>query len=126
MVRVSQVVPISLQCGEDYWIQFVYMDGNGNPITVTAPRMEVRQRARTGLPDTSGTLLYSSETNPATIVLTQPSANTVLATITGATSKNLLGGVGGYWWDAYATDPNGKTVLLGSGTFQATPNVTEL
>ena len=116
-------VPITLQCGADWWMELAYTDGSGNPINITSPRMEIRAASVDGVP-THGTVLYSSETNPATIVLTLPAGNTVKASIAGSLTKDLSNQVG--VWDCYATDPNGLTVLLGSGSFQSVPNVTEL
>lgn len=118
-------VPIVLQCGADWWMQFVYADAvTGAPVAVTSPRMEIRQNVF-GAAISSGTVLYSSETQSPTIVLTQPSTNVVLATILGSVTKNLLAGQVGSW-DAYAIDPAGAEVLLGSGTFTSVPNVTAL
>lgn len=117
--------PIVLQCGADWWIQFVYTDDvSGAPVAVTNPRMEIRQNVF-GEANSRGPVLYSSQVTPATIELTQPTSNTVLATIPGADTKNITDPQVGSW-DAYATDPAGVEVLLGFGTFVSTPNVTVL
>ena len=61
----------------------------------------------------------------ASITFTQPAANQVLFRIAGAVTKNQTAVSTGYF-DAYATDPNGYEVQLGSGSFTSTPNVTAL
>lgn len=117
---MSTTPALTLRCGADFWAQFAYTDVNGNPITITAPKMEIRSTAAS-----NGASLYTSEGGSPTIVITQPSANVALCKIASATTKNQTATVTGYW-DAYATDPNGNIVCLGSGTFTSTPNVTSL
>lgn len=116
----SVPVPLNLQCGVDYWRQFVYTDSGGSPIALTSPRMEVRASQ-----DSAAALLYTSEGVSPTIVITQPTANTVLATFPASSTMNKLRPEYGYW-DAYALDPQGQRVQLGSGSFSSTPNVSLL
>jgi hypothetical protein len=118
--------PIVLQCGADFWIQFVHTDATtGAAVPLSSPKMEVRAPVY-GLPQSQGQLLYSSEAVPATIAITQPSSNTVLATIPGTATANLTDRQIAAW-DCYATEVDtGKVVLLGSGSFLADPNVTKL
>ena len=226
---MSNTIALALQCGADFWAQFVYTDAAGNPVNITSPKMEVRSG-----PNSTSALLYTSEQAPAapaltlgttgasggvatagtyfwkvtavgptgetlgsnevtatlvangtqalswtavanatgynvyrattaggetgasslvaklgnltaytdlgaattagavpttapaaTITFTQPAANSVLFRIAGAVTKNQTAVVNGYF-DAYATDPNGYEVELGSGSFTSTPNVTAL
>jgi hypothetical protein len=119
-VSNTSTIPINLQCGADFWIQFAYIDANGNPITITSPKMDVRTAANSG-----ATLLYSSSGGSPTITFTQPTASSVLFRIAASATKDLTVGQLGAW-DAYAIDPNGYSVVLGLGTFASIPNVTLL
>ncbi len=114
-------IPIALQCGVDWFMDFVVTDpSTGNPINVTTPKMEIR-----GKQTSNGPVLFSSE-SPITITLTQPVANQVHAVISSANSKNILSPQTGYW-DAYATRVDtGAVIQLGTGTFTSTPNTTAL
>lgn len=119
-------VDIVLQCGTDWWMQFVVTDAAGAALAVTSPKMEIRRQSYpTPQPNSAGDLIYSSEGGSAAITITLPASNTVLASIASAVSKNVPIGQRGYW-DAYATDPSGKIILLGSGSFVSSPNVAEL
>lgn len=117
---MSNTIALALQCGADFWAQFVYTDAAGNPVNITSPKMEVRSG-----PNSTATVLYTSEGGTPTITFTQPAANSVLFRIPGSATKNQTAVVNGYF-DAYATDPNGYVVQLGSGSFTSTPNVTAL
>ena len=117
---MSTTIALELQCGADFWTQFVYTDAAGNPVNITSPKMEVRST-----PASNGTVLYTSEGATPTITFTQPAANSVLFRIAGAATKNQTSVTTGYF-DAYATDPNGYVVQLGSGSFTSTPNITAL
>jgi hypothetical protein len=47
----------------------------------------------------------------------------VIAAIASTVTKNQTTAQVGVW-DCFATDPNGKVIMLGSGTFSSIPNVT--
>lgn len=117
---MAAAVALQAQGGADWWAQFVYTDGTGNPVAVTSPKMEVRSGQ-----NSTAAVLYTSEGGTPTITITQPQSNTVLVAIAGSVTKGAATPLMGYW-DCYAVDPNGKTVLLGSGTFVLSPNVTAL
>lgn len=112
-------VPISIRAGVDWWIQFAYTDADSNPIALTAPKIEMRA-ARSS----RASLLFSSETDPATLAVTQPQAHKVLVKLASGATANGRARAG--FWDAYAKDPDGNTVLLGAGTVRIEANVSAL
>jgi hypothetical protein len=115
---------IALQNGQDYWIQFLATDpATGNPQAVTSPKMEIRDYGQVAGGPT-GQVIWTSEGGSPTIVITSPSTGVVVATIAGATTKNT--GVRSGQWDAFAIDPSGASILLGSGTYTSTTNRTAL
>ena len=115
---------IRLLCGVDWWMQFSAVDDDGDAVTLTSPKMEIR--AKTILGATSqGALLYTSEGDDAAITFTTPETGTAVASIAGSATANLASGQVGVW-QAVATDPDGQVIELGSGDFVSVPNVVEL
>ena len=113
-------VPIVIRGGADWWIQFAYTAPDGTtPIAVTEPRMEIREG-----PSSEYERIFSSETDPVTLELTQPQPHIVKAKLASGASANGRRRSGN--WDAYATDPDGNTVYLGGGTALIEANVSVL